>query len=53
MLVVNVNMRRLEKKVSPSVNPTGDIGCGYPTNVYDGNGLSLPKLRQKMAQYCV
>jgi hypothetical protein len=35
--------------VSPSANPIGDIGSGYPTNVYDGNRLSPPILRQKMA----
>jgi hypothetical protein len=32
-----------------SANPIGEIGSGYPTNVYDGNRLSLPILRQKMA----
>ncbi len=37
--------------VSPSANPIGDIGSGYPANVYDGNRLSLPILRQKMAQF--
>jgi hypothetical protein len=31
-----------------SANPIGEIGSGYPTNVYDGNRLSLPILRQKM-----
>jgi hypothetical protein len=36
--------------VSPSANPYGDIGSGYPTNVYDGNRLSLPILRKKMAR---
>jgi hypothetical protein len=39
--------------VSSSASPIGDIGSGYPTKVYDGNRLSLPILRQKMAQSCV
>ncbi len=36
--------------VSPSSNPVGEIGSGYPTNVFDCNRLSLPILRQKIAQ---
>jgi hypothetical protein len=32
-----------------SANPIGETGSGYPTNVYDGNRLSLPILRQKIA----
>jgi hypothetical protein len=32
--------------VSLSTNPIGDIGSGYPTNVYDGNRLSRLILRQ-------
>jgi hypothetical protein len=31
----------------------GEIGSGYPTNVFDGNRLSLLILRQKMALYDV
>jgi hypothetical protein len=31
----------------PLLNPYGEIGSGYPTNVYDGNPLSLPILRQR------
>jgi hypothetical protein len=27
----------------------GEIGFGYHTNVYDGDRLSLPVLRKKMA----
>jgi hypothetical protein len=38
--------------VSSSSNTVGEIGSGYPTNVYDGNRLSLPKLGQKMVQSC-
>ncbi len=36
--------------VSPSSYPVGEIGSRYPTNVYDGNKLLLPILRQKMVQ---
>jgi hypothetical protein len=32
----------------PPLNPYGEIGSGYSTNVYDGNRLSLPILRQKL-----
>ncbi len=28
--------------VSPSANLSREISTGYPTNVYDGNKLSLP-----------
>jgi hypothetical protein len=35
--------------VSPFANPYGEIGSGYPTNVFDGNRLLLPIIRQKMA----
>jgi hypothetical protein len=38
--------------VSPSCNPVGGIGSRNPANVYDGNRLSLPILRQKMVQSC-
>jgi hypothetical protein len=34
----------------PLLNPIGEIGSGYPTDVDDGNRTSLPILRQKMAQ---
>ncbi len=33
------------------LNPIREIGSVYPTNVYDGNRLSLPIPRQNMAQY--
>jgi hypothetical protein len=33
----------------PPLNQYGEIGSRYPTNVYDGNRLPLPVLRQKMA----
>ncbi len=36
--------------VSPSGNPIGDIGSGYPTHVYSGYRLSLAIPRHKMAQ---
>jgi hypothetical protein len=36
----------------PSSNPVGEIGSGYPTNVFDCDRLSLPILRQKMTQSC-
>jgi hypothetical protein len=36
--------------VLPSAYLIREIGSRYPTNVYDGNRLSLPILRQKMAQ---
>jgi hypothetical protein len=36
----------------PLLTPVGETGSGYPTNVYDCNKLSLPILRQKMAQSC-
>ncbi len=35
--------------VLPSSNQVGGIGSEYPTNVNDGNRLSLSILRQKMA----
>jgi hypothetical protein len=35
--------------VSPSSTPKGEIGSGYPSNVYDRNRLSLPIQRQKQA----
>jgi hypothetical protein len=38
--------------VSPSSNPVGKIGSGYPAHGYDCNRLLLPILRQKMAQSC-
>jgi hypothetical protein len=38
--------------LSPSAYPIGEIGSGYPSNVYDGNRLSLPILRQKLEQSC-
>ncbi len=44
--------RKNRKIVLPSSNPVGEIGSGYPTNIYDGNSLSLPILRQKMAKSC-
>jgi hypothetical protein len=31
-------------------NPVGEIGSGYPTNVYDASRFSLPILRQNMAE---
>jgi hypothetical protein len=34
----------------PLLTQYGEIGSGFPTNVYDGNRLLLPILRQKMAQ---
>jgi hypothetical protein len=45
-------LKNLEVIVLPSANLIGEIGSGYPTNVYDGNRLSLPLLTQKMAQSC-
>jgi hypothetical protein len=33
----------------PSLTRFGEIGTGYPTNVYKCNRLLLPILRQKMA----
>jgi hypothetical protein len=42
--------QKVANTVSPSSNPVGEIGAGYPTNVYDCNRLSVPILRQKMAQ---
>jgi hypothetical protein len=33
----------------PLLNPYGKIGSRYPSNVYHGNRLSFPILRQKMA----
>jgi hypothetical protein len=38
--------------VSTYANPIGEKSSGYLTTVYDGNRLSLPVLRQKMAQSC-
>jgi hypothetical protein len=38
--------------IASPTNPSGEIGSGYPTYVYDGNRLSLPILRQKMALSC-
>jgi hypothetical protein len=40
------------RDVSSSSSPVGQIVSGYPNNVYNCNRLSLPKLRQKMAQSC-
>jgi hypothetical protein len=39
--------------VLPSANPIGEIGSRYPNNFYDGNRLSLPILRKKMAPFLV
>ncbi len=41
---------QLKQSVLPSANPIGEISSGYPTNVYDGNRLLFPILRQEMAQ---
>jgi hypothetical protein len=43
---------QLKQSVLPSANPIGEISSEYPTNVYDGNRLSFPILRQEMAQSC-
>ncbi len=32
----------------PLLNQYGEIGSGYPSNVYDGNRLLFPILREKM-----
>jgi hypothetical protein len=47
-----VMLKDLEVIVLPSANLIGEISSGYPTNVYDGNRLSLPLLTQKMVQSC-
>ncbi len=53
---VQVLLRGRHSKCHPPLNPTGEIGSGYPTNIYDDNRLSLPILREKMVQsnvlYC-
>ncbi len=36
----------LKVRVLPSANSIGDIGSGYPANLYDGTGLSFPILCQ-------
>ncbi len=43
------DLRMVEIIVSPSAYPDGETGSRYPTNVYDGNRLLLPILRQKIA----
>jgi hypothetical protein len=47
---VQVLLRGRHSKCHPPLNPTGEIGSGYPTNIYDDNRLSLPILRKKMVQ---
>jgi hypothetical protein len=37
-------LKNLEVIVLPSANPIGEIGSGYPTNVYDGDRLSLSSI---------
>jgi hypothetical protein len=38
---------------SSPANLIGDIGSGYPTNVYDSNRLLLPILRENISQSVV
>jgi hypothetical protein len=60
MLILNKNaipqlqitISKIDLMSRPLLSPVGEIGSGYPTNVYDCNKLLLPILRQKMAQYC-
>jgi hypothetical protein len=45
--------RGTEVYVLPSANPIAEIGSEYFANVYHGNGILLPILRQKILWYDV
>ncbi len=47
--LVGVSWKPTSLLSRPQPTRFGEISSGYPTNVYDGNRLSLPILRHKMA----